>query len=293
MLRDVLDASLDLLLGGSCVGCARPGRPLCERCAATLPAVGRSAWPTPVPTGLAAPWAVAEYAGIVRAMVLAHKERRVLALRTPLGRLLARAVEAGLTGLPDGPVVLVPVPSRPGTVRARGHDPTWSVTAGAARAARAEGSDVVAMRLLRSRPGVLDQAGLGAAARAANLAGSMSCPAASLRRLRARRTRVHVVVCDDVITTGSTAREAQRALESVGLTVVSVAPRAAPPPPPPGAAPAPRRCPGTSVPFECREVRLTSVHGVRSGPWLRRRDARVHPGVQSASRCQSQAKRST
>ncbi|MDI6911691.1 ComF family protein [Nocardioides sp.] len=231
MLRDVLDGSLDLLLGGSCVGCARPGRALCEACAAILPDVGRPAWPTPAPAGLVAPWAVAAYAGTVRAMVLAHKERRMLSLGGPLGRLLARSVASGLAGLdgPDGPVVLVPVPSRPGAVRTRGHDPTWSMTARAAGLARAAGQDVVAMRLLRSRAGVLDQAGLDAGARAANLAGSMHCPAASLRRLRGRRPRVHLVVCDDVITTGSTAREAQRALESVGLSVVAVAAVAATP----------------------------------------------------------------
>lgn len=225
MLRDVLDGSLDLLLGGSCVGCSRPGRALCAGCAADLPDVARPAWPAPAPSGLAAPWAVAEYAGTVRAMVLAHKERGVLALRGPLACLLARAVASGLAGPdgPDGPVVLVPVPSRPGSVRTRGHDPTWSMTARAAGLARAAGRDVVAMRLLRSRAGVLDQAGLDAGARAANLAGSMHCPAVSLHRLRARRPRVHLVVCDDVITTGSTAREAQRALESVGLSVVAVA----------------------------------------------------------------------
>jgi predicted amidophosphoribosyltransferase len=158
-------------------------------------------------------------------MVLAHKEHRVLALRGSLGRLLAQAVRSALTGqpgLPAGPVVLVPVPSRPGTARARGHDPAWSITARAARLVGSGDRDVVAMRLLRSRSGVLDQAGLGAVARAANLAGSMHCPAASLRRLGSLRPQASVVICDDVLTTGSTAREAQRALESVGLTVLAV-----------------------------------------------------------------------
>jgi len=221
VLRDVLDGSLDLLLGGACVGCARPGRALCAACAAALPETAAPSWPTPVPAGLVTPWAAGEYAGTVRAMVLAHKEHRMLALRRPLGRLLAQAVAAAVADLPPGPVVLVPVPSRRGVVRARGHDPTWSITTRAARVARAAGHDVVAMSLLRSRPGVLDQAGLDAAARAANLAGSMHCPAEALRRLGARRPRARLLVCDDVLTTGSTAREAQRALESVGLTVAA------------------------------------------------------------------------
>jgi predicted amidophosphoribosyltransferase len=70
---------------------------------------------------------------------------------------------------------------------------------------------------------VVDQAGLGAAARAANLTGSMCCRSAALRRLAGRRRRATLVVCDDVITTGATAREAQRALEAVGLHVAAVA----------------------------------------------------------------------
>jgi predicted amidophosphoribosyltransferase len=119
--------------------------------------------------------------------------------------------------------VLVPVPSRPATVRARGHDPTWAVTSRAARLVAGAGDDVTAQRLLHLRPGVVDQAGLDAAGRAANLAGSMSCPTARLHRLARRRSRARVVVCDDVLTTGSTAREAQRALESVGLEVAGIA----------------------------------------------------------------------
>ena len=221
MSRDLRDAALDLLLGGCCAGCGRPGRALCGECDATLPRTARPAWPTPVPTGLAPPWAAAEYAGTVRALLLAHKERRVLALRRPLADLLALAVAAAVP--PGEPLVLVPVPSRPATVRARGHDPTGSVTARAARVLCARGYDALAVPLLRTRAGLLDQSGLGAEQRAANLDHALRCPSTGLDRLARRRARARVVVCDDVLTTGATAREAQRALESVGLPVTAVA----------------------------------------------------------------------
>jgi predicted amidophosphoribosyltransferase len=214
------DAAADLLLGSTCVGCARPGRLLCPSCRAGLPDTAQPAWPTPTPAGLVPPWAAAAYAGTVRALVLGHKEHRLLALRDPLAQLLALAVAAAAG---TGPVVLVPVPSRRASVRARGHDPTATVTSRAAALLRGHGYDVLAQPLLRPRPGVVDQAGLDAAGRAANLAGSMCCPAEGLRRLVRRRPRARLVVCDDVITTGATAREAQRALEAVGLPVVAVA----------------------------------------------------------------------
>jgi predicted amidophosphoribosyltransferase len=223
MLRDLIDGSLDLLLGASCVGCGRPGRLLCRGCAALLPLDARQAWPVPPPPGLATPWAAGEYAGTTRAMVVGHKEHRLLALRRPLAGQLAVSVAAALREAPPGPTVLVPVPSRPSSVRGRGHDPTGSITSGAARLLRARGHDVLAVSMLRTRRGVVDQAGLGAAERKANLAGSMYCPPDALRRLAVRRRRARVVVCDDVLTTGATAREAQRALESVGLEVVAIA----------------------------------------------------------------------
>lgn len=219
----LLDGALDLLLGGACVGCGRPGRSLCRACAVLLRSEPRPAWPDPVPAGLVVPWTAGEYDGVVRALLLAHKEHRVLALRHPLAGLLADAVAGLLGATAPGPVVLVPVPSRPGVARARGHEPTTALTATAAALLREAGADVVARTLLRSRGGVADQAGLGAADRAANLAGSMRCPPGRLRRLARKRPRARFVVCDDVLTTGATAREAQRALESAGLTVAGVA----------------------------------------------------------------------
>ena len=227
MTETVLDGAIDLLLGGACVACARPGRLLCPGCRGELPRGAAPAWPTPVPAGLVEPWAAAVYEATVRSMVLGLKERRLLGLARPLAQLLAAAVSCEL---PRGsPVVLVPVPSRPRTVRARGHDPTHSITVRAARQLRSEGFDVEVRRLLRVRAGVADQSGLDAAARAANLAGSMRVRVRAVRGLARRRGEVRVVVCDDVLTTGSTAREAQRALEAVGLDVVRVATVAATP----------------------------------------------------------------
>jgi len=209
----VSEAALDLLLGGACVGCGRPGRSLCPACRHGLPDAPRQAWPDPTPPGLATPWAGGAYDGTLRAALLAHKERHVAGLAEPLAGLLALAVEAAAAL----PVLLVPVPSRPGVVRTRGHDPLLDVVR---RAARLVPGTTVAP-LLRSRGAVLDQAGLTAAQRADNLAGSLWCPSAGLRRWRGRTRRV--VVCDDVLTTGATAREAQRALAASGLEVCAVA----------------------------------------------------------------------
>lgn len=223
---DFTDAAVDLLLGGSCAGCARPGRLLCGGCSSALAAgvvAAGPVWPDPVPPGLVQPWAALEYDGPVRGLLLGHKERRLLALRRPLAGLLAAAVAAAVRDAGPGPLVMVPVPSRRGTARARGHDPTLRITTGAARLLGRAGVDVLARPLLRSRPGVVDQAGLDAAARARNLAGSMHCPTELVRRLAARRTEARVVVCDDVLTTGATARAAQRAIESVGIEVLAVA----------------------------------------------------------------------
>jgi predicted amidophosphoribosyltransferase len=127
-------------------------------------------------------------------------------------------------GLPlDGPVVLVPVPSRGSVVRARGHDPLLRMTRAAAALARRHGLDARVVPLLRQRVAPADQAGLDATARAANLAGSLAVAPGPRAALARSRRPGRVVVCDDVVTTGATLREAQRALEDGGIAVAALA----------------------------------------------------------------------
>lgn len=217
-------AAADLLLGGRCVGCARPGRVLCPACRQVVASSPVFVAPLPSPAPC---HAAGVYVDVLREVVTGHKERRLTALRPVLAARLAAAVAQAL-GSSSAPVTLVPVPSRPGTARSRGYDPTDAVVRAARRLLVAAGRDVRVARLLRSHRGVRDQAGLDAVARRLNLHGSMACSTTALRALARRRPGL-VVVCDDVLTTGSTVAEAQRALAAVGLRVHAVAAVAATP----------------------------------------------------------------
>jgi predicted amidophosphoribosyltransferase len=170
----------------------------------------------PTPPGLVLPMAADEYAGALRALVLAHKERRRLALAGPLGDVLAGVV-SDLPALP--PYRLVPVPSTRRVVRARGHDPLLRVARHAAAALRRAGRPATVARLLVPARRPADQAGLDRAARAANLAGALRC----VRAASGAPAAGSLVVVDDVVTTGATLREAQRALEEAGHAVAGAA----------------------------------------------------------------------
>jgi predicted amidophosphoribosyltransferase len=217
----VIDAWLDLVHGGGCVGCAVPGRSLCRDCDDDLPVRGIPVRPTPCPDGLAACFAGGEYDGPLRAMILAHKEHGTFSLAPHLGRVLAASAQVALD--PNVLTVLVPVPSRAGVVRARGHDPVLRMARAAARQLRGSGHRICVDEVLEQRGEVHDQAGLSAGERAANLRGSMAVRATARAALARSRKPVSLLLCDDVLTTGATAREAQRALEESGLRVRAVA----------------------------------------------------------------------
>ncbi len=202
---------LDLVLPRSCAGCGAAGRTLCQGCRALLGGEPFLHVPGAAPDGLPAVVAAAVYAGPVRQVLLAHKERG----RTPLVRPLSEALAVAVADF-GRDVLLVPVPSARAAVRARGHDHARRLARATARR-----SGVGWAPVLRQARVVADQAGLSAAARGANLAGALEC--------RADLTGVAVVVLDDIVTTGSTLAEAARVLTEAGADVLGAAVVAATP----------------------------------------------------------------
>ena len=216
------DGLRDVLAGSRFLGCERPGRLLCPSCGATLRSPARRVEPQPCPPGLARCWAAWDYSGLAKDVINGHKEHSYFGLRTPLARTLADVVVAASAPAVD-PVVLVPIPSARATTRARGYAPLQVVVRMAASRLRAQGHEVRTQTLLRPWCPARDQVGLNASQRYANLRDSLVCDSAAVRRLGRRQSRAWVVLCDDVITTGATAYEAQRALVAAGLRPASIA----------------------------------------------------------------------
>ncbi|MEU4617587.1 ComF family protein [Streptomyces umbrinus] len=226
----------DLVLPAECGGCGTPRTVLCPECRAALTgAVPSRVRPEPEPPGLPVVHAAAPYEDEVRAVLLAHKERGALMLAGPLGAALAGAVRVGLAtgcgsgagaagfvaGGPGGPVgvggsrtpvSLVPVPSAPWAVRARGHDPARRIALAAAGELRRTGTPARVVAVLRQRRAVADQSGLNSRQRLDNLAGALEVPAGGARLLAGGG---RLVIVDDLMTTGASLAEAARALRAV------------------------------------------------------------------------------
>lgn len=150
------------------------------------------------------------YGDLVREAIHAFKFGGRRALANPLGDLLAGL---GLSALPGAaPDVLVPVPLHPRRARERGYNQALLL---ARRLERAWGVPVAADALLRAVP-TLPQADLDAAARRRNVRDAfvVSRP----ERIMGR----HVVLVDDVLTTGATAGECARVLARAGAAAVGV-----------------------------------------------------------------------
>lgn len=205
---------LDVLVPQECGGCRARGTPWCARCARQARPRARLLRPEFDP-GVPV-YSSGEYGGPRRSAVLAAKAhgRRDMAavLGGQLAHVLAELRRDGVLA-PRRGVRLVPAPSRARVSRARGGDPVLRVAAAAsALSPRTDVED-----LLRYRAGVRDSVGLGASQRFANVRGRAyvrARPSPAAGRL--------TVLVDDVLTSGSTACEAVRALARERVRVAAV-----------------------------------------------------------------------
>jgi ComF family protein len=204
-LRAVFHDLLDLVFPTDCAGCEAPlggrqGSRFCERCASSIP---KSVWPIPV-EGLDAAWAWADYRGPVGLALRRGKYRPDATLLTELGRRFASAAspQARASDL------LVPVPRSWRDLLRTGLEPTSLLAA-----PLGVWSMRPVSRVLRRRPGV-PQAGLPEDQRQENVRGAF--------RTVTSVSGSRVLLIDDVITTGATARACAQALRDSGASRVAL-----------------------------------------------------------------------
>lgn len=149
-----------------------------------------------------------EYAGAFRELISQYKFRGERSLAALFAHEMAKAMGECFFGLP-----VVPVPSRPRTVRKRGWDHVGAI---ADLLSRRHGVEV--LRLLRRDNG-RSQKSLDFTHRLTNLRGRIHWAPKGHRPTEAPR---HVVLIDDVFTTGATASECTRILLEHGVERVDV-----------------------------------------------------------------------
>lgn len=159
------------------------------------------------------------YRGRMRDAIHALKYDRLHAASAGLGRMLAQAI-AELCGEASAEMLVVPVPLHPLKFAQRGFNQSRSLAAAALKFLRKSHPEwrltLAAGTLLRQRA-TATQAGLTPRQRRLNVRGAfvVSDP----ERVTAR----HVLIVDDILTTGATARAAAKALMDGGAASVCVA----------------------------------------------------------------------
>jgi predicted amidophosphoribosyltransferase len=203
LLRTQLKTWQDLLLPQQCIVCAYPGQMICRYCQSlwSRPAIKVSNAPYPV-------FAVRPYDRGAQRILTQVKEEGRFALQPTIVKAIVSSC-AALLAETSQPVALVPIPSRRAALRKRGEDVLANMTQSAAITLRESGFDVIAMQALSHTRRVRDQRHLSADERRRNLDHALGpiSPCAIGRR--------RAIVVDDIFTTGSTMREAWRALSEV------------------------------------------------------------------------------
>lgn len=226
---------LDFLLPSRCLGCDDrlpldgPAEPVCAACLSRLrappwPRCPRCHFPSGTGRGAASCLACREWAPALRgarsAVILEDPaERLVHALKYEGWRELAPVMAARMETLElpaeasTRAAVVAPVPTTPGRRRQRGYNQARLI---AEAYGLGKGLDVVEALARRSRGG--SQVSLRPSQRRTNVRGAFVATPSGPARVRGR----HVLLVDDVLTTGATAAEAAGVLERAGADGVSV-----------------------------------------------------------------------
>jgi predicted amidophosphoribosyltransferase len=205
---------LDLILPLECGGCGAPSTRWCETCSAAIavaqdePHLATPRLDPGVPV-----FSLGRYAGSRRQAIVALKENGRTDLIAPLAHALATGIHHLQSwGMLDLPLMIVPAPTRRQAARRRGGDPVTRL----ATAAVANHPDITVVSALRMKALVRDSVGLSTTARERNIAGRV------LTTKNHLPTATDVLVVDDIVTTGSTARESVRVLQTAGVRVTGV-----------------------------------------------------------------------
>lgn len=249
-----------LVFPTDCAACTSPAVSLCPECQAQIRKAtvrpfradgGAQALPAaegcdgasgdPADDGGLPVTAAGHYRGAVAQLLLSYKNRRRTDVGRPLQAALAGALQTAVNevreGGAQGELLLVPVPSRGGSMRRRGYDPLGLLLAGLGRRGELPaGCRVAALVVhrgpLTGRPAhfpgarAVSQKGLGGSQRRTNVHDSMAL--ATGRNLPPGTV---CLVVDDVLTTGATIAEVTRVLRHAGAAVAGAAVVAATPAP--------------------------------------------------------------
>ncbi len=197
--------------------CARCGEDLFEPAAATTPTECRAC--RLVPPDFVRAVSAGVYEGTMRHAIHALKYERMAPLANHLGARLAAAIEQLATGSPKA-MLVVPVPLFRGRMKDRGFNQARMLATVALKAlseSRPEWRLELAGEVLVRQRSTQSQAGLSPRQRRQNLRGAFFVSAPETIRGR------HVLLIDDIYTTGATARACSRVLVEAGAASVSVA----------------------------------------------------------------------
>lgn len=220
--RQLANSLLNVIFPPTCAGCRRVGALLCDSCINEMTWVdgpicarcGRSLTrPAPLcpicrrrPLPLQQVRAPLLYAEPLTHVIHKMKYNGLFGLARPLADLMARGWPAWQRPID----LLVPVPLHPKRAKERGYNQSTLLAQHLGRRRDLPVNDKALRRTRHTRP----QVGLKADERLANVSGAFAATAAPVHGK-------HVLLIDDVYTTGATMSAAAEALLTVGATAVS------------------------------------------------------------------------